>query len=101
MRARSFTPRGIDTPLITRYFRLLHRFIPTRHFALETMRATFLACFVAVSALSFSHVSAFNVQTPLERCQVSSTALGVKRETIKMPNQTPMFPYKVGFFSVM
>jgi hypothetical protein len=62
----------------------------------DTMRTTFLACVGAALAFFGSHASAFTIKTPLETRQVSSTALGVKRDVIKMPNQTPMFPYKVG-----
>jgi len=59
------------------------------------MRTTVLACVAAVLAFCGSHVSGFSVQRALKASQVSSTSLQVKREPIKMPSQTPMFPYKV------
>ena len=60
-----------------------------------TMRTTFFACAAAALAFCKPHVTGFTVEGPLTKRQVSSTTLQVKRDPIKMPSQTPMFPYKV------
>jgi hypothetical protein len=59
------------------------------------MRSPVLAFAVAAAAFCSQHVSGFSVQRTLTKSKMSSTSLEVRRELIKMPSQTPMFPWKV------
>ena len=58
------------------------------------MRTQALAFATAVAVLCCHHVSGFSVHRTLMKSKISSTSLQVRREPIKMPSQTPMFPYK-------
>lgn len=89
--------------------------VTTRRHSLRrfTMRNTAAFPYVAavLSALCVSHVLGFTMERPLAKSHVSSSSLGLKREPlqsqlystsmqvkrdpIKMPSQTPMFPWKV------
>lgn len=65
-----------------------------RHFP-PTMRSTILAFVATVWALCGLNVSGFTMKRPLAKGKAPLTSLHVKRDPIKMPTQTPMFPYKV------